>query len=332
MTGQVVALHPSKTIADAAEAFLQRDMAATTRRSYTQTINRLTAEHGTLALGALDGATLDTFTAAAWGQCAPATWNRHVATLRSFTAFARRRGWLTADPASVLERRTEPADRTRAIAAASLERLFRREDVAGPREVPLAPAVRDSRPRAGSPRRRRHGPRPGEQAPTRTAQRWRQRLAALPIRLSAAPAQADRRPRRRADLPRRPAPQPRPRARRAGPVPGHRPWPSLLRTIRLPVQARFAEGRQDRLDAAPATPLRPDAPRRGRRQPAPADGQERPRQSPITPEIRPTQRRSRRRHDRRPRPGPPSTVVAERRTHASGSPTNRSQRPSPVAL
>jgi integrase len=50
--------------------------------------------------------------------------------LRSFTAFARRRGWLTADPAGVLERRTEPADRTKAIAAASLERLFRREDVA----------------------------------------------------------------------------------------------------------------------------------------------------------------------------------------------------------
>ena len=130
MTGQVVALHPSKTIADAAEAFLQRDMAATTRRSYTQTINRLTAEHGTLALGALDGATLNAFIAAAWGQRAAATWNRHVATLPSFTAFARRQGWLTADPASVLERRTEPADRTKAIAAASLERLFRREDVA----------------------------------------------------------------------------------------------------------------------------------------------------------------------------------------------------------
>jgi site-specific recombinase XerD len=63
--------------------------------------------------------------AATWGQCAAATWNRHVATLRSFTAFARRRGWLTTDPASVLERRSEPADRTKAIAAASLERLFR---------------------------------------------------------------------------------------------------------------------------------------------------------------------------------------------------------------
>ncbi len=55
---------------------------------------------------------------------------RHVAALRSFTAFARRKGWLAEDPASALERRKEPADRTKAIALSSLERLFRREDVA----------------------------------------------------------------------------------------------------------------------------------------------------------------------------------------------------------
>ena len=88
------------------------------------------AVQGALPVGTLDAAPLDAFSAAAWGQCGPATWNRHVATLRSFTAFARRRGWLTADPAGVLERRNEPADRTKAIARSSLERLFRREDVA----------------------------------------------------------------------------------------------------------------------------------------------------------------------------------------------------------
>lgn len=130
MAGQLAALHQAKTIAEAADAFLGRDMAATTRRSYAQTITRLSAEQGALPVGALDGATLDAFSTAAWGQCGPATWNRHVATLRSFTAFARRRGWLTADPAGVLERRNEPADRTKAIARSSLERLFRREDVA----------------------------------------------------------------------------------------------------------------------------------------------------------------------------------------------------------
>jgi integrase len=48
----------------------------------------------------------------------------------SFTTFARRHGWLAADPAAVLERRTEPADRTKAITRSSLERLLRREDVA----------------------------------------------------------------------------------------------------------------------------------------------------------------------------------------------------------
>jgi integrase/recombinase XerC/integrase/recombinase XerD len=126
----VVALHEGKTIADAADAFLARDMAMTTRRSYAQTMDRLAAEHGVLPVAALDGATLDAFTAATWGRCGPATWNRHVATLRSFTAFARRHGWLAGDPAAVLERRTEPADRTKAIARSSLERLFRRDDVA----------------------------------------------------------------------------------------------------------------------------------------------------------------------------------------------------------
>ena len=130
MAGYVVALHRGKTIADAADAFLSRDMAATTRRSYAQTITRLTAEHGALPVAAFDDATLDTFTAATRGSCGPATWNRHVATLRSFTAFARRHGWLAGDPAAVLERRTEPADRTKAITRSSLERLFRRDDVA----------------------------------------------------------------------------------------------------------------------------------------------------------------------------------------------------------
>jgi len=129
MAGQLVALRHT-TVADAAEAFLARNMPATTRRSYTQTMSRLVATHGDLTLSALDGQALDSLTAETWGACAPATWNRHVATLRSFTTFARRKGWLADDPAVVLERRAEPADRTKAIAASSLARLFRREDIA----------------------------------------------------------------------------------------------------------------------------------------------------------------------------------------------------------
>ncbi len=93
-------------------------------------MRRLSAAHGELLVSALDGATLNAFAAATWGACAAATWNRHVATLRSFTAFARRNGWLVANPAGVLERRSEPQDRTKAIPRSSLDRLFRREDVA----------------------------------------------------------------------------------------------------------------------------------------------------------------------------------------------------------
>lgn len=129
MVTNVAPLRQVWTVADAAEAFLARSMPETTRRSYGQTMKRLTRVHGDLPLPTLDGAILDNFVSEAWDPCAPATWNRHVATLRSFTAYARRRGWIVEDPAVVLERRREPDDRTKAIGESSLERLFRRTDV-----------------------------------------------------------------------------------------------------------------------------------------------------------------------------------------------------------
>jgi integrase/recombinase XerD len=56
--------------------------------------------------------------------------NRRVATLRSFASFGGRRGWLDGAIADGLTRRREPADRTKAIPYAQLERLWRRDDVA----------------------------------------------------------------------------------------------------------------------------------------------------------------------------------------------------------
>jgi integrase len=67
--------------------------------------------------------------AAAWGGRAPATWNRHVATVRSFLGFCRRRHWLGEDLAADLERRPEPVDRTKAIPLPELERLWRRDTI-----------------------------------------------------------------------------------------------------------------------------------------------------------------------------------------------------------
>lgn len=130
MPANVVRLRATPTVAEAAEAFLARPMPATTRRSYAQTTSRLLGSLGTLPLDQLDGEALVRLAEASWGTRAPATWNRHVATLRSFCAYARRRGWLHDDPAAALERRREMADGTRAVAPATLERLFRRDDVA----------------------------------------------------------------------------------------------------------------------------------------------------------------------------------------------------------
>lgn len=123
---------PLDTVGAAVDAFLARaDLAASSRRSYAQTLNRLAADLGAgRALGSLDADALDAAVQRAWGGCAAATWNRHVATVRSFVAFCRRRGWLVGDVAVRVERRREPADRTRAIPYAQIERLWRRDDVA----------------------------------------------------------------------------------------------------------------------------------------------------------------------------------------------------------
>lgn len=123
---------PVRTICAAVDAFLARgDLAASSRRSYAQTLSRLAADVGAdRAIATLDADALDVAMQAAWPACAPATWNRHVATARSFVAFCRRRGWLAADVTVGVDRRREPADRTRAIPYPQLERLWRRSDVA----------------------------------------------------------------------------------------------------------------------------------------------------------------------------------------------------------
>jgi hypothetical protein len=99
-----------------------------TRRPYAQRMNRLSATHVISRCLLSTAQSWMPSTRARGG--APAMWNRHVATLRSFGAFARRRGWVVEDPAVVLERRKEPAGRTKAITASSLAELFHHEDVA----------------------------------------------------------------------------------------------------------------------------------------------------------------------------------------------------------
>jgi site-specific recombinase XerD len=131
--GRVVAFtRADQTLGGAVAAFLaQPDLAASTRRSYQQTLDRLER-----ALGSdQPSATLTTnqvtaAVTAAWDGCAPATRNRHVATVRSFTSYCRRRRWLIEDLTAGLDRRVEPADRTKAIPLSQLEQLWRHDDMA----------------------------------------------------------------------------------------------------------------------------------------------------------------------------------------------------------
>jgi integrase len=120
------------TLGEAADAFLaQPDLAASSRRSYAQTLGRLRDALGAdRPLDHVSALELERAAGEAWRALAPATWNRHVATLRSFAAFCVRRGWVAAPFAEGLARRREPADRTKAIPYAQLERLWRRDDVA----------------------------------------------------------------------------------------------------------------------------------------------------------------------------------------------------------
>ena len=139
MTGRVVLLATSEqTLAGAAAAFLaQPSLARSTRRSYDQTITRLVHElGGDRPLSALTVEPVTIAVTTAWGGRAPATWNRHVATVRSFLGFCRRRRWLGEDLAVDLERRPEPVDRTKAIPLPELERLWRR-DIIGVRDKAL---------------------------------------------------------------------------------------------------------------------------------------------------------------------------------------------------
>ncbi|PZR69971.1 MAG: site-specific integrase [Solirubrobacterales bacterium] len=123
---------PVPRLTDAVDAFLaQPDLAASSCRSYTQTLARLRdALGGDRPLDRVGTRELERATLEMWGATAPATWNRHVATLRSFDSFCRRRGWLQEAIAGGLERRREPADRTKAIPYPQLDRLWRRDDVA----------------------------------------------------------------------------------------------------------------------------------------------------------------------------------------------------------
>ena len=199
-----------------------------------------------------------------------------------FVAFCRRRGWLAADVAVGVDRRREPADRTRAIPYAQLERLWRRSDVAV-REKALWRLLYETAARASEvlsldvgdvdlENRRAVVRSKGGDLELLHFQTGSARLLPRLIggRSSGPVFLTDRRP----------APGRAPAHRRC--VPGDGSCAAVV-----PSRGGDLPRRVGRLDAASAAPLGDHASRRGQRRARAADGQEPPHEPALAAALRP---------------------------------------------
>ena len=119
------------SLAAALDAYLAgAELAPTSVRVYRQALEPLVAALGEATpLAAIEAEHVEHATGQAWGTLGPATWNRNLAALRSFLRWGSRDDELPARLTRHVARRREPADRTRAIPYAQLERLWAREGV-----------------------------------------------------------------------------------------------------------------------------------------------------------------------------------------------------------
>lgn len=113
----------------ATESFLGRDLALGTRRVYRLTLEAVGRHLDSPMLSEITCASLGRSVGLAYPSASPATWNRTVATLRSFFAYAGRQGWIEHEVTKGLERRHVVENHTRAMPREELDRLFARRDV-----------------------------------------------------------------------------------------------------------------------------------------------------------------------------------------------------------
>jgi len=114
---------------EATESFLRRDLAPGTRRIYRLALAAVGEHLDSTMLAEITVADLGRALGMAYPSASPATWNRVVATLRSFTSHAQRQGWIQHEITSGLERRRVVEDHTRTMPREELDRLFTRRDV-----------------------------------------------------------------------------------------------------------------------------------------------------------------------------------------------------------
>lgn len=127
-TLRTVPKHATNTTWDkATDAFLRRDLAPGSRRIYRLTLEAVGVHLLDKPLGAMSPRELAESLHAAYPTASPNSWNRHVATLRSFAVFAARHGWISHqdDLTRLLERRRAPEDHSKALDRDALDRLFR---------------------------------------------------------------------------------------------------------------------------------------------------------------------------------------------------------------
>jgi integrase len=228
-------------------------------------------------------------------------WNRQVATVRSFLAFCRRRCWLIDDLTVDLERRPEPADRTKAIPLSELERLWRREDVSV-REKALWRLLYETAARASEALAINVEDLELENKRVRIRSKggdtdWLHFQAGAARLLPRLIRGRTRGPLFLAD--RRPVPARAPATVDRCPETGR----GRLSYRRAEALFREASGG---VDAAPAAPLGPHPFGCAEREPAAADGQEPPRQPAVAPALCPPGCRGGSGNDRGHRPGAPT--------------------------
>jgi RNA polymerase sigma factor (sigma-70 family) len=139
------------TLAVAADGFLARsDVDSETARSYGQTLRRLRQDLGErVALASVTPDQVAEVFAAAWGNAAARTWNRHRSAVRSFQAWAAEQDWPVGDLASRLDRKQATDAPAKAIDRDGIETLCERADTAL-RERTLWRLLYESASRAGA--------------------------------------------------------------------------------------------------------------------------------------------------------------------------------------
>jgi len=136
-SAKVVALYPeAATFASSIERFLrERDLTASTKRVYVTTFDALARSIGAdRVLTTITTEDLRGHLDSCYRGASPATFNRNVATLKSFFGWAKSRRLISEDPTSGLERRKDRRTRRqasvqRAIDYTDLEQFWARRDV-----------------------------------------------------------------------------------------------------------------------------------------------------------------------------------------------------------